>query len=533
MGSTPRGHRSGYRRAVRSSVTEPSDPVTASGGAGRSGVVDDARGAVPPSDLSALGDLGDLVVGDDLDAAEARVGPALCLALLDAPLSDVGALVAATPERLEGHPGLLILAAALRERTGDDAARTRVDLERAVTLLDASVPTGPLDELRLTTLLLLAAVGLGARARARRGLARVVELVPALQAVSDDGAAADLPVALTLAMWAAGRLDEHGTALRLARSVRELAESVRLDGVGRLIDAAVAAELDFCGVGIEGGAVFDTGDGDGERTSFAGPGLDGVEVLARALTEPRAISRAELAETLERSRARWDDGTASTLVKAATSFAYLAQGDAVTSRKVLRGAPSADWFTLTALAVWHVTLNDPAGAVPLLREAAVRCQAPRAHAVVEVVSAAAQLRLGRADIATVHLEVLASSVPAPLVRFALGFVTREDLAELRARVEPASPALRSVLAAADASGPVLRRIEALRLSGAERETIALLRAGLTNAEIARRRFVSINTVRTQLRMLFRKLGVSSRAHAVERAEQLGLVEDASVGPPSA
>ncbi|NLF03919.1 MAG: helix-turn-helix transcriptional regulator [Actinomycetales bacterium] len=256
-------------------------------------------------------------------------------------------------------------------------------------------------------------------------------------------------------------------------------------------------------------------------------------MLVRTLTDPRGVPRSELAETLERSRSRWRDGTASTFVKAATAFAYLAQGDAVTSRQVLRGTQTADFFTLSALAVWHVTLSDPAGAVPLLQEAARQCQTPRAHAVVEVVSAAAQARLGRTDIAKVRLEVLATAMPASLVRFALRFVTREDFAELSACAQPASPALRSVLDAAREDVRPLHRIEALRLSGAERETIALLRAGLTNPEIARHRFVTINTVRTQLRTLFRKLGVTSRADAVARAEQLGLMDDLTSVPPSA
>ncbi|MGZ5968910.1 MAG: LuxR C-terminal-related transcriptional regulator, partial [Polyangiales bacterium] len=52
-----------------------------------------------------------------------------------------------------------------------------------------------------------------------------------------------------------------------------------------------------------------------------------------------------------------------------------------------------------------------------------------------------------------------------------------------------------------------------RLSAAERQIAALILAGETNAAIARARDTSPHTVSNQLRRLFEKLGVSSRAEA--------------------
>jgi DNA-binding CsgD family transcriptional regulator len=49
-----------------------------------------------------------------------------------------------------------------------------------------------------------------------------------------------------------------------------------------------------------------------------------------------------------------------------------------------------------------------------------------------------------------------------------------------------------------------------RLTRAEREVTALLVAGLSNAEIARRRGSSPRTVANQVASIFQKLGVSSR-----------------------
>ena len=58
----------------------------------------------------------------------------------------------------------------------------------------------------------------------------------------------------------------------------------------------------------------------------------------------------------------------------------------------------------------------------------------------------------------------------------------------------------------------------------ERESIVLahLDEETTLDEIAARLFVTRNTVKSQVRSVYRKLGVSTRTEAVERARDLGL-----------
>ncbi len=55
------------------------------------------------------------------------------------------------------------------------------------------------------------------------------------------------------------------------------------------------------------------------------------------------------------------------------------------------------------------------------------------------------------------------------------------------------------------------------LSARESETLALLATGMPNRAIADAMFVSENTVRTHLKAIFRKLGVSNRSQALARA----------------
>jgi LuxR family maltose regulon positive regulatory protein len=53
--------------------------------------------------------------------------------------------------------------------------------------------------------------------------------------------------------------------------------------------------------------------------------------------------------------------------------------------------------------------------------------------------------------------------------------------------------------------------------------LRLLPTGLSAREISHELHVSVNTVRSQVRAIYRKLEVTSRAHAVASARELGLL----------
>ena len=61
------------------------------------------------------------------------------------------------------------------------------------------------------------------------------------------------------------------------------------------------------------------------------------------------------------------------------------------------------------------------------------------------------------------------------------------------------------------------------LSDRERDVLRLLPTLLPNTEIAGELFVSVNTVKTHVKSIYRKLDVSSRREAVARARQLRLI----------
>ncbi len=65
-----------------------------------------------------------------------------------------------------------------------------------------------------------------------------------------------------------------------------------------------------------------------------------------------------------------------------------------------------------------------------------------------------------------------------------------------------------------------------QLSKREREVLELLSGMLTTDEIAGELYVSVNTVKTHVRSILRKLGAARRGEAVRRARELRLLADA-------
>jgi len=73
--------------------------------------------------------------------------------------------------------------------------------------------------------------------------------------------------------------------------------------------------------------------------------------------------------------------------------------------------------------------------------------------------------------------------------------------------------------------------DAQLLTSAELRVLSMLSTHLSIGDIAERHFVSRATVKTQAISIYRKLNVTSRSEAVQRAADIGLVDSAVVPPP--
>ncbi|MGC0250101.1 LuxR C-terminal-related transcriptional regulator [Pseudactinotalea sp. Z1748] len=143
---------------------------------------------------------------------------------------------------------------------------------------------------------------------------------------------------------------------------------------------------------------------------------------------------------------------------------------------------------------------------------------------LHLMRACAARRLHRMDVAGDELQAAASLAEiSGIVRF-FALVPRADLVGLDQEFPHVIPpgAVQAVTAGAEVF-PEPR--EPVRLSERELEVLRQIATGAPLSQAARRLFVSENTVKSQVRNIYRKLGVHAREDALQRAKSLGLLTD--------
>ena len=68
-----------------------------------------------------------------------------------------------------------------------------------------------------------------------------------------------------------------------------------------------------------------------------------------------------------------------------------------------------------------------------------------------------------------------------------------------------------------------KKLEELGISQREYDVLLLMAEGLSNKEIGKRLFISLNTVKTHASNLFSKLDAKRRTQAVQQAKQIGII----------
>jgi LuxR family transcriptional regulator, maltose regulon positive regulatory protein len=210
-----------------------------------------------------------------------------------------------------------------------------------------------------------------------------------------------------------------------------------------------------------------------------------------------------------------------------TEAALLARaGDGTAAQELLErmGDPATDEGVLAAARV-HLLLGDlPAAAA--IRAGAVPAGHVRGRVTVAVLDALLAAAAGDEDRATDHVEdALAGAVPWSLRRpFLAEAGPLRPLLERRIDSGSAVPgfALDLLERMSDVSPAAAEARRALidPLTERERTVLRYLASTLSNAEIASQLYVSVSTLKTHERALYRKLGATGRRDAVQRARQL-------------
>jgi ATP/maltotriose-dependent transcriptional regulator MalT len=170
------------------------------------------------------------------------------------------------------------------------------------------------------------------------------------------------------------------------------------------------------------------------------------------------------------------------------------------------------------------------GAARVALASALAAQGRLSEAEREAVRGAALRRQSEPEAAHLHALLVLARIRAERGRLSQAAA---DLAEARRGIEAFADAgrLQELAAAVESVLAEHAAVSTLAepLGESELNVLTLLATDLSRREIGARLYLSVNTVKTHTQSLYRKLGVTSRDQAVERATALGLLDSDSPG----
>ena len=263
--------------------------------------------------------------------------------------------------------------------------------------------------------------------------------------------------------------------------------------------------------------------GDGTKQLEVWPFVAAV-VFAHGLYlgDPAAALAQLGALRLSHAPALVEQGTAVWVLRRAYVELLTATGQATRALRVIKQTdPQVPWLTLSAARLR--LLNGEYEAVRTLAARASwhETTSRRDARQLLLLQAVAALRMGDKDAARQSVELLGRVRPPDdvLSLASLSPADRDDLFRLTDIPLTEEAALR--LAGARPVFP--ERVRLVELTNREHVVLTELDAGLTLAEVARKLVVSVNTVRTQVKSMYRKLDATGREDALMRAAELGLL----------
>lgn len=212
-------------------------------------------------------------------------------------------------------------------------------------------------------------------------------------------------------------------------------------------------------------------------------------------------------------------------LSAARIHLHLALGSNERARGIFDQDAAGDGYERVVLAARIALADDrPFEALRLLARTESVAPNARLRAEAAAITAAATIRTARADAASRPLRVLSAVLEDRRLRSPLGLLPPDALAGVLDTMPEVAGGLTSVFPP---------RQDRPRLSRREQVVLQSLHSGDAIPAIADELGVSVNTVKTQLRSLYRKLGVADRSSAITRSHELRLLEAEAAEPVSA
>ncbi len=322
----------------------------------------------------------------------------------------------------------------------------------------------------------------------------------------------------------AHRVGELSRALQLANEAFTAAQELGVPHHFALIDARLARAgvyLDrnqLCDADVELEAVFDLAEQ--RRTP-------GYQVLAHLLQARVAAARHRAADAIavlaiaqRRVELRCSGDDLSRLIAGLEARMCCELGDLDRAADLLDLLPSGPTRSLLAARI-ALGAGDAQGALEVLEQAVLPTTRDRVEALL--IRERAEITNGASGTQPIELAV---AIAAPM-GFVRPFLDEGPGVVRRARAVAAAASngrARGFAESLTAAGLVTEVTSVVEpLTSRERQVLQYLPRPLTNEEIAAELYVSLNTVKTHLKGVYRKLGASSRAEVVARARSLGLL----------
>jgi len=185
--------------------------------------------------------------------------------------------------------------------------------------------------------------------------------------------------------------------------------------------------------------------------------------------------------------------------------------------------PAANPWTLTSVARLRQRIGQNEAAVALCHQFDWSgVSYPRAQMESLLVQAVAHSELGEPRLASQEWSRACSIADQTGLLRSFATIASSDVEKLESMAETKSRALAEFSKRAPAeSFPEFVHI--VELTEREQKVLSLLALGMGSAAMADKLYVSVNTVKTQLRTLYKKLDVHNRNEAITRARQLRLL----------